>query len=82
MFGTFLLAIHKRVPPTGIGASKYVFGKFTEFTIFPLSRKSFSCFTAIKAQLSSASGVEAPKCGRQITLSFAKSSSSVKSVMY
>ena len=38
--------------------------------------------TAIFAQLSSASGVEAPKCGTGMTLSMVKSSSSGKSVTY
>ena len=68
------------VPPQGIGLSVVVFGKFTLFLMIPRSRKSRSSFTAITAQLSSASGVEAPKCGRQITLSQAISSSAAKSV--
>ena len=48
--------------------------------MFPASRKSRNSFTAITAQFSSASGVEAPRCGIQITLSFPRSSSAAKSV--
>ena len=33
----------------------------TEFTMLPFSRKSFICFAAMTAQLSSDSGVEAPR---------------------
>ena len=65
MFGTLLLAMTRRVVPgtRGITAS----GKFTELRMLPFSRKSRSCSAAITAQFSSASPVEAPRCGSVIT---------------
>ena len=38
-------------------------GKFTEFIMFPFSKKSINCSDAITAQFSSASFVLAPICG-------------------
>ena len=44
-----------------------MFGKLTELLMFPVWRKSASCWTAITAQLSSACEVLAPMCGNRIT---------------
>ena len=43
-------------------------GKFTELRILPFSRKSRSVSAIITAQFSSASTVEAPRCGSATTL--------------
>ena len=67
----FIYAERKLVGFAMINPYSYLNGKpdhvLSEFTIFPNSRKSLSWAAAITAQLSSASGVEAPRCGRQIT---------------
>ena len=76
---TFLFEIQRRVPSLGIGLSVTVFGKFTELTMFPFSRKARSWSTAMSAQFSSASGVDAPRCGIQIVFGAFNNSSAAKS---
>ena len=61
MFGIFLWQMAIRPTATQVPISQ--FGKFTEFLIFPFSRKSLTSFTAITAQFSSDSSVDAPRCG-------------------
>ena len=65
MFGTFSFAIDRRValPVRGRIAS----GKFTELRMLPCSRKSRSVSATITAQFSSASPVDAPRCGNATT---------------
>ncbi len=64
MFGTLSLAIATRTrPPRGSTAS----GKFTELRTLPFSRKSRSVSATMIAQFSSASPVEAPRCGSATT---------------
>ena len=48
---------------------RFILGKFTEFSMFPVSRNNETWFTTIFAQFSSDSGVEAPKWGIGIILS-------------
>ena len=55
-------------------------GRFTELMMLPLSRYSLTSRAAIMAQLSSLSGVEAPKWGMAITFSTPIRLSSGKSV--
>ncbi|MNC85995.1 hypothetical protein D3C83_16220 [compost metagenome] len=64
MFGTLAFAM-----PTRNGASRAIVtsGKFTALTMLPFSRKSRTWSTTMTAQLSSASRVEAPRCGSMIT---------------
>ena len=57
-------------------------GKLTELTIFPFSKYSRISLTAIRAQLSSDSGVEAPKWGITIIFSISTRSGVAKSVTY
>ena len=61
MFGIFLWQMAIRPTATQVPISQL--GKFTEFLIFPFSRKSLTSFTAITAQFSSDSSVDAPRCG-------------------
>jgi len=64
MFGTFSFAIATRLPPTrGSTAS----GKLTELRTLPFSRKSRSVSATMIAQFSSASPVDAPRCGNATT---------------
>ena len=58
----FSLMMHSRVVPVDCVASA-AFGKLTELTIVPVSRKLMIWRAAISAQLSSASAVDAPRCG-------------------
>ena len=51
---TLLSAVHTPISQSG---------KLTLWRIFPFSRYSCSCLTAITAQFSSDSSVEAPRCG-------------------
>ena len=77
MFGMFLWQMAIRPTATQVPISQ--FGKFTEFLIFPFSRKSLTSLTAITAQFSSDSSVDAPRCGvtripcLPATVAFAKS---------
>ncbi len=54
----------------------------TELRIEPVSMYCMICFAAISAQLSSASAVDAPRCGMQMNLSWCCMNSSAKSQMY
>ena len=65
MFGTFSLAIDRRVALAVRGRTAS--GKFTELRMLPFSRKSRSVSAAMTAQFSSASPVDAPRCGSAIT---------------
>ena len=64
--GTFSLAIDRRVEPAVRG--NMVSGKLTLLRIEPLSKKSRSVSATITAQFSSASWVDAPRCGSAMTL--------------
>ncbi len=79
MSGTFAFAIARRYGASrGIDAS----GKFTAFCRLPFSRYSRSWSTTMTAELSSASPVEAPRCGSATTLGFPRSAGLGKSVTY
>ena len=65
MFGTFSFAIDRRVAPAVRGRTAS--GKFTELRMLPFSRKSRSVSATIMAQFSSASPVDAPRCGSATT---------------
>jgi len=73
MFGMFMFATVRRFRwDLSITQS----GKFTEWRMLPVSRKVLTWLAAMTAQLSSDSGVEAPRCGMAMTLlSFSRSSS-------
>ena len=64
MFGTFLCGIATRC---GRVRCSTVSGKLTERVTLPFSRNSRTLSTTMTAQFSSASTVEAPRCGKQIT---------------
>ena len=80
--GTFLLTMVNRAPEEFTCGAKIVVGKLTEFRIVPVSKKSIKVSAAIAAELSSASSVEAPKCGKTIKCGSSRNASSVKSEMY
>ena len=66
--GVFLCAsVSRRKPRRGSDTA----GKFTEYLMFPFSRKSWSSSAIMTAQLSSALLVLAPRCGSTMTLSWA-----------
>ena len=79
MLGTLLLAIAMRIVPGMRG--RMASGKFTQLRMLPFSRKSRSVSAAIAAQLSSASPVEAPRCGRVIARGWSLSALVGKSQM-
>ncbi len=64
ILGTLALAIAIRC---GDSRSISTFGKLTEFATVPCSRNSRTWSTTIAAELSSASAVEAPRCGSATT---------------
>src|SRR5258708_8228053 len=64
MFGTLALAIAMR---NGDSRAISTLGKFTALATVPSSRNPRSCSTTMSAQFSSASSVEAPRCGSAST---------------
>ena len=64
MLGTFAFAIAMRCADSRAIST---LGKFTALRIVPCSRKSRSWSTTMSAQFSSASAVEAPRCGSATT---------------
>src|SRR5665213_2581567 len=64
MFGTLLLAMAMRCEPGWRGSTAS--GKFTQLRMLPCSRYSRRVSATIMAQFSSASRVEAPRCGKVI----------------
>ena len=77
MFGTLALEMAMR---NGDSRDMSTLGKFTALRIVPSSRNSRSWSTTIIAQLSSASSVEAPRCGSAITPGCARRRGPGKSV--
>src|SRR5262249_29817429 len=77
MFGTFAFAIATRY---GDSRGMSTFGKLTAFWTVPCSRNSRTWSTTITAQFSSASSVEAPRCGKATTPGSPSSAGPGKSV--
>src|SRR6185503_7017834 len=77
MFGTFLCGIATRFGRVRLST---VSGKLTERVTLPFSRNSRTLSTTMTAQFSSASTVEAPRCGKQMTLGLSSSARVGKSV--
>ena len=76
-FGTFSWMQNRRGLLTGATSTA---GRFTLLRMMPDSRKSRVCAAAMTAQFSSLSGVDAPRCGVQITPFAPSSASEGKSV--
>ncbi len=79
MLGTLEFAIAMRC---GDSRAIPTLGKFTALAMVPSSRKARSWSTTMNAQFSSASSVEAPRCGSAITPGWPASRALGKSVTY